>query len=62
MAGVIAARFGLWITDLTITQILQEHVEEEHRGIMNGVQVDESFETRSIFLTIILKQYFKRVR
>jgi len=25
--------------DLTITQILQEHVEEEHRGIMNGVQV-----------------------
>ncbi len=39
LAGVIAARFGLWITDLTITQILQEHVEEEHRGIVNGVQV-----------------------
>ena len=39
LSGIIAARFGLWIVDLTVTQILQEHVEEEQRGIMNGVQV-----------------------
>ncbi len=39
LAGVIAARFGLWISDLTITQVLQERVEEEHRGLLNGVQV-----------------------
>ena len=32
MSGIIAARFGLWITDLTINQILQERVEEERRG------------------------------
>ena len=39
LAGVIAARFGLWMSDLTITQVLQERVEEEHRGLLNGVQV-----------------------
>jgi hypothetical protein len=29
---------GLWITDLTINQIFQERVEEEKRGVVNGVQ------------------------
>jgi len=38
MAGIILARFGLWNLDLTITQILQEQVEESERGIVNGVQ------------------------
>ena len=38
LGGVIAARFGLWMADLSITQVLQERVEEEHRGILNGVQ------------------------
>ena len=36
--GIISARFGLWISDLTVTQILQEKVIEEHRGIIGGVQ------------------------
>ena len=38
MSGLITARFGLWISDLTITQILQEKVPEEHRGTICGVQ------------------------
>ena len=32
MSGIIAGKFGLWVCDLTITQILQEKVPEEHRG------------------------------
>ena len=31
MAGIITGRFGLWVSDLTITQLLQENVQEEHR-------------------------------
>ena len=38
LSGIILARFGLWITDLSITQILQENVEESRRGIIGGVQ------------------------
>jgi hypothetical protein len=38
LVGMIAARFGLWISDLSITQILQEGVEEQYRGTVGGVQ------------------------
>lgn len=38
MAGTILARVGLWGFDLTITQLIQENVIEEERGIFNGVQ------------------------
>ncbi|XP_033762325.1 solute carrier family 40 member 1-like isoform X2 [Pecten maximus] len=38
MGGIIAARFGLWIADLTITQLFLEAVVERERGIVNGVQ------------------------
>jgi len=36
--GIVVARFGLWIADLSVTQIFQEEVEESQRGIINGVQ------------------------
>ena len=38
LLGIILARFGLWIVDLTINQILQERVAEDKRGVVNGVQ------------------------
>ena len=38
LSGILLAKFGLWISDLTITQVIQEEVEEEHRGVINGVQ------------------------
>ena len=38
LAGIICARFGLWLADLSVTQILQENVEEEKRGVIGGVQ------------------------
>ncbi|XP_069790827.1 solute carrier family 40 member 1 isoform X2 [Narcine bancroftii] len=37
-AGIIAARIGLWSFDLTVTQLIQENVDESERGKINGVQ------------------------
>lgn len=38
MTGIILARIGLWGFDLTVTQLFQEQIEEQERGIVNGVQ------------------------
>ena len=38
LTGIILARAGLWMADLSITQILQENVEEQKRGVIGGVQ------------------------
>ncbi|KAK7109677.1 ferroportin-like [Littorina saxatilis] len=38
MAGIFLARFGVWIADLTITQLFLEKVVPTQRGIVNGVQ------------------------
>ena len=38
LASIISGRFGVWLTDITICQVLQEKVQEEHRGIIGGVQ------------------------
>ncbi|KAK7508554.1 hypothetical protein BaRGS_00000120 [Batillaria attramentaria] len=38
MAGIVLARFGLWMADLSITQLFLEEVIETERGIVNGVQ------------------------
>jgi iron-regulated transporter 1 len=29
---------GLWLSDITITQIMQEQIVEHKRGVINGVQ------------------------
>jgi len=29
-------RFGLWVADLSITQIFQENVEESQRGVLGN--------------------------
>lgn len=49
---------GLWITDLTITQIIQERVEEENRGTFNGVQdsLNNSLDLLKCVLVILLPQ------
>lgn len=38
LSGLILSRAGLWITDLTVTQLLQENVAERERGIVSGTQ------------------------
>ena len=51
MSGIIAARFGLWITDLTINQILQERVEEERRGdifLMRHIETEVNFSVAGV--------------
>ena len=37
LAGVIVARFGLWIFDLAVQQLVQETVDENIRGVVGGV-------------------------
>ena len=37
LGGVILARFGLWIFDLSVQQLVQEMVVEEERGVVGGV-------------------------
>ncbi len=37
LVGVTAARFGLWIFDLAVSQLIQERVVEEERGVVSGV-------------------------
>nr|CAD7397745.1 unnamed protein product [Timema poppensis] len=38
LGGIVVSRFGLWLADITITQIMQEEIEENKRGVLNGVQ------------------------
>eukprot|EP00058_Branchiostoma_floridae_P023337 XP_002608827.1 hypothetical protein BRAFLDRAFT_125612 [Branchiostoma floridae] len=43
MTGVTLGRIGLWMYDLTVTQLYQETVEENHRGVVFGVQNSLNF-------------------
>jgi len=38
LTGLVLARFGLWVADISVTQIMQEAVEEKYRGRIGGVQ------------------------
>ena len=38
LGGIVAARFGLWMADLAITQIMQENVADADRGAVFGTQ------------------------
>ena len=55
MTGIITARFGLWVADLSVNQVLQT-VDDEVRGTINGVQssVNMLFDTTKLLLVIAL--------
>uniref|UniRef100_A0ACD5ZZK7 Uncharacterized protein n=1 Tax=Avena sativa TaxID=4498 RepID=A0ACD5ZZK7_AVESA len=38
MAGVTASRLGLWMFDLAVTQLMQDHVPDSDRCVVGGVQ------------------------
>jgi len=38
IGGVCASRVGLWVFDITIRQLMQEHVSEEFRGVVGSLQ------------------------
>merc|ERR1712106_1196974 len=56
LTGVILARFGLWVVDLTVNQLLQEKVAEDVRGVVNGVQdsLNNTLDLLKCILVIIL--------
>jgi len=56
MAGVVLSRAGLWITDLTIGQLMQEHVQESERGTVGGCQsaLNSLMDLTHYILTIFL--------
>jgi len=56
LTGIILARFGLWVVDLTINQLLQEKVAEDVRGVVNGVQdsLNNTLDLLKCILVIIL--------
>jgi len=55
LLGIILARYGLWMSDLSITQILQEGVDESIRGAVGGVQgaLNSALDTVKFTLVII---------
>lgn len=38
ISGVAASRLGLWLFDLSVTQLMQESVPVAERGVVGGVQ------------------------
>lgn len=38
IGGVCASRIGLWVFDITVTQMMQEYVPDGVRGVVGGVQ------------------------
>jgi len=56
LTGIILARFGLWVVDLTVSQLLQEKVDESVRGVVNGVQesLNNSLDLAKCVLVILL--------
>ena len=43
VTGVVSARFGLWLFDLSVVQIVQENVIESERGVVNGIMSSMNF-------------------
>lgn len=53
LSGIILARFGLWVADLSVNQVLQQ-VDDQIRGTINGVQssMNMIFDTAKFLLVI----------
>ena len=58
MVGVVLSRSGLWISDLTITQLQQENIPEQERGVVGGVQssFNSILDLLQYVLTVILSR------
>ena len=56
LIGMALSRFGLWLSDLVIHQLIQENVDENQRGIIGGAQnsFNTIFDLVKYFLVIIL--------
>ena len=56
MVGIILSRAGIWLLDLSVTQLQQENIPEHERGIVGGVQyaLNEFFDLSHFIITIFL--------
>merc|ERR1719228_1669382 len=55
VTGIILARYGLWVTDLSVNQVQQVQVEQHKRGVVGGVQSSlNNFFNMTKFLLVIL--------
>jgi len=56
LSGVVAARYGLWLSDIATQQIQQLQVEEDIRGSIGGVQesLNSSFDMMKNILVLAL--------
>ncbi|KAL3693438.1 hypothetical protein R1sor_007089 [Riccia sorocarpa] len=56
IVGVAASRFGLWMFDLSVTQLMQDSIPEEKRGVVFGVQnsLQSIMEMLSYVMAIII--------
>lgn len=56
MVGIILSRTGIWLLDLSVTQLQQENIPEHERGIVGGVQyaLNEFFDLSHFIITIFL--------
>jgi len=54
LTSTILNRFGLWISDLSVTQIMQEQVPEAHRGKINGVQTGLNSLLNTVKFTLVM--------
>jgi len=64
IAGVCFSRIGLWVFDISVTQLMQLHIPPPVRGLIGGVQ-----QSLNAFFTVIIyvaglfisdPKYFKR--
>ena len=55
IAGVCASRVGLWVFDITVTQLMQEFIPEGIRGVVGGTQqsLNAFFQLSSFALGLI---------
>jgi iron-regulated transporter 1 len=58
LTAMAISRFGLWLTDLVIHQMIQESVDEDKRGVIGGVQnsMNKIFDTLKYFCVIFLSE------
>lgn len=68
ITGVCASRVGLWVFDITVTQLMQFHIPDDSRGLVGGVQqsLNSFFGLFSFALGLVLSdprdfQYFVAV-
>ncbi len=53
LTSLVLARFGLWMADISVTQITQESVLEEHRGTIGG----RTYQIRQMLHNILRRIY-----